>query len=165
MDNKKTKGEKIARFLYGGHDARMQIENLLNLYSLFGPEYINNEYLPIGTMDRYGNYGLIGALENYKRRTGANMPAVQGIYNSGIKFTPEGGYNLTEADISNIGQRGFDLNWYPNRYQTQYRNVINQLQPYVDHNAGQVGLKGTYHNTLPRWLQPFTHPLQIDVRY
>ena len=168
MANKiqKSIGAKVSQMFYGGDNP--QIETLLNLYSLMGPEYINNKYFPIGKVNEFGNYGIVGALKSYKKRTGANIPMVQKINSrsgNDFKLVPVEGYKITEDDIKNIGQYGIDFKWYPNKYQEQYRNVINQLKPYVDYKSGHVGLKGTYNNTLPQWAQRFSHPLQVDIRY
>lgn len=172
---RKSIGARVAKMLFGDSNSGGPMpEYLLNTYSLIGPEYINNKYFPIGIKEDngvwHGNYGIIGALDNYKKRVGADNRIVGELmkrFNSinGVGLEPEGGWDINEDDIRNIGQQGIDFNWYPNRYQEQYRNIIQQLTPYVDYNNGVVGLRGTYNNTLPGWMQKFTHPLQMDIRY
>ena len=167
---RKSLGAKVARMLYGRENLRgPQIEKLLNLYSLIGPEYINNKYMPFGRKTGYGNYGLRGALDSYKDRVGLNNSLAMDLMRdlsaiNGVEIKPENDDKITDMDIRNIGQWGFDK-WYPNKYSDQYRNVLNQLTPYPDYNNGVVNLRGRYENTLPNWLKKYSHPLQIDLEY
>lgn len=165
----KSIGAKVANMLFSGGDYGPRLESLLNTYSLIGPEYINNKYFPIGRMSRYGNYGPIGALEHYKDRVGLNDNIVSNLIRDlnnieGVSVNANNYNHFTPRDFNNMGQLGFD-GWYPNRYRKQYENVLNQLTPTPNYDNGTVNVRGTYHNTLPGWMQGFTHPLQVDINY
>jgi hypothetical protein len=165
----KSIGAKVSKLLYGDNGYGPRLESLLNAYSLIGPEYINNKYFPIGRVSKYGNYGPIGALEHYKDRVGLNNNIVSDLIMdlnviAGVNVNADNYNHFTRGDFNNMKQLGFDR-WYPNRYKEQYENVLRQLTPIPDYNNGTVNVRGTYHNTLPAWMQRFTHPLQVDINY
>lgn len=177
----KSLGARVARMLYGREGGNgPQIEKLLNLYSLIGPEYINNRHFPLGDINIFNNdsqNGLRYALNNYKERVGLYNPLatqlIMDLNKEGIKarfedndINPYKDTNrITDEDLSNIGEPGFIRAWKPNKYIDQYKNILKQLTPYPDYDTGTVNLRGRYDNTLPQWLKRYSHPLQIDIEY
>lgn len=131
------------------------VERLMNIYSLIGPNNINNKYVPHDVLQTlfaptYYKGTTPQVIENFENRTGL-YPQINGLnlYNN-LRITPDDLYRTNVLTGRGVPD------------ETSY-NVLSGATP-ISYGNNLYGIKGTFNSTLPDVLKQFTHPVNYDLR-